>query len=984
VFVEPGPDDVFVRFTYQIFNQSGQQITQVEAGQTFQIRVFVQDTRSVDPEPSIPGDDRGVAAAALDVDLNPNLATVQNVVFGPSYPFFNTVSVSTNDPEINEASASQDISNPQPLGPNPVLFFTATVTAGLNPGTLVIAGNQAENPQNQIVFLEPGQFDPVPPSAVDYGMLTLPISQPIGAVSDLFTRNEDLTPDPTNPDRDDAILPVLNNDTNVDGTTPFSGSITGLGPLNESQITLPSGSTVSITPGGQSLTYSPAPNFSGAEAAFTYNIQDINGDTDTASVMINVLPVNDRPNAVDDNLGPFVANGPQQTLDVLANDTDAEGDTLTIVGLGPTGTAQTLNLATGGVVTIGTNGQNLLYTPGDEPGETFTYTVSDGQLTDIATVTTTLESFDQSVEISLVLTDLNGNLLVNNQLNVGQQFRVEVRVQDLRPASEAPLGLGLFSAFIDLLYSAPQLGFVGPVTFGTEYNNTSFRKPGNASVDGIIDEVGSPQTDLLSGPNGAGPHTLFSTILVAESFGTATITTDPPDVAGNEIQLFSPPTIVSPEDVRFDTETITIVNPSGLMPTANPDTYTVPGGQPFQITNRAQGVLGNDVDPEGDATIQAQLTVAPTNGTLMLNANGTFTYTPNAGFIGTDTFRYRATDGGPLSNEAVVTLNVIAAVNDDTFFGNLNQIVTGNVLANDAVPAGSQATLVTGPSRAAAFTLDANGMFSYTPELNQSYNDTFVYAVGGQTATVVIRIGSPAAQVSGFAYTDENASQVMEPGERRLGGVTIQLRNNTTGQVISTKTAANGAYSFSNVTPGAYTLTGVQPAFMIDGWNSINGQTTTTDSVIINVNGVAQRVDFGERGLRAEFITPQDFFGQADRNGFQIALNAGGSLGGEHWFSFLDGWSGFTKAEATLSSDGTRATVRVTRSDGATFTLNDYTLDTKVRLMGRMGSGAVLRFEGTPAQFNALGAVQGAEGEAEGEADYEGAVDQIFSQGWTH
>jgi hypothetical protein len=988
VFVEPGPGDVFVRFTYQLFSSGGQPITQVEEGQTFQIRAFVQDTRSVDPRPSTPQDDRGVAAAALDVDFQPNLLTVQNVVFGPNYQLLTSVDTSSNNPEINEASAAQtDLTSqdplPQPLGPNPVLFFTATVTANAQ-GTVMVLGDPADQPENQIVFLEPGQLDAVPPSAVDYGSLTFQVTAPIGAVSDAFVRNEDLTPG-ADPQLSSPTLNVLANDTNIDGTTPFVGNIIGLGPTNATQITLPSGSTISITPGGQSLTYSPALNFFGAEAPFTYTIRDLTNQTDTATVNITVNPINDRPNAVDDNFGPFIENSGQTTLDVLANDFDVDGDPLTIIGLGPNN-QQTLNLPTGGVVSIAPNGQTLLYTPGSVPGESFTYTISDGQLTDTATVTTTIQRFDQSVEIGVRLTDLNGNPLPTvggtPQLNVGQQFRVVVSVQDLRPASETQLGLGVFSAFIDLLYSAQNFAFVGPVTFGPEYNNPSFRRPGDASVDGIIDEVGSPQTDLLSGPIGAGPFTLFSTIFVAEQFGTATITADPPDVAGNEIQLFDPPTIVAPDDVRFGTVTVNIVNPSGQMPTAIDDLYTVPGGQTFQVSNRAQGVLGNDIDPEGDNTIQAVLTAAPNNGMLTLNANGTFTYTPNAGFIGTDTFRYRATDGGPLSNEALVTLNVIASVNDDTFFGNVNQIVTGNVLANDAVPPGTTVTLVTAPTRAAAFTLNPNGTFSYTPELNQSYTDTFVYAAAGQTATVIIRIGSPAAAVSGFAYTDENASRVMEPGERRLGGVTIQLRNNTTGQVLTTKTSSSGAYAFANVTPGSYTLTGVQPSFMIDGWNSINGQTVTGDSIVINVNGTSHRVDFGERGLRAEFVTPRDFFGQADANGFQIALNAGAQLGSEHWFSFLDGWSNFTRVTASVTTDGTRATIRATRNDGATFTLSNYVLDSSIRLMGRIGNGVVLRFEGTPAQFIAKGAVQGAEGE--GEADsYEGAVDQLFAQGWS-
>ena len=70
-------------------------------------------------------------------------------------------------------------------------------------------------------------------------------------------------------------------------------------------------------------------------------------------------------------------------------------------------------------------------------------------------------------------------------------------------------------------------------------------------------------------------------------------------------------------------------------------------------------VLTNDRDPEGKP-LTAALVTGPTKGTLTLNANGTFTYRPNAGFIGTDTFTYRASDGALQSNLATVTITVTA------------------------------------------------------------------------------------------------------------------------------------------------------------------------------------------------------------------------------------------------------------------------------------------------------------------------------------
>lgn len=72
---------------------------------------------------------------------------------------------------------------------------------------------------------------------------------------------------------------------------------------------------------------------------------------------------------------------------------------------------------------------------------------------------------------------------------------------------------------------------------------------------------------------------------------------------------------------------------------------------------RDGGVLLNDVDVDGDV-LSATLVASPMNGTLAFLPDGGFTYTPNAGFVGIDTFRYRATDGLSQSNVATVTIDV--------------------------------------------------------------------------------------------------------------------------------------------------------------------------------------------------------------------------------------------------------------------------------------------------------------------------------------
>ena len=90
-------------------------------------------------------------------------------------------------------------------------------------------------------------------------------------------------------------------------------------------------------------------------------------------------------------------------------------------------------------------------------------------------------------------------------------------------------------------------------------------------------------------------------------------------------------------------------------PTGTADGYLVPANLPFG--EGAPGVLGNDGDADGD-DLTAVLETDVSSGTLLLSANGSFLYTPNLGFVGTDSFTYRADDGLASSAPITVTLEV--------------------------------------------------------------------------------------------------------------------------------------------------------------------------------------------------------------------------------------------------------------------------------------------------------------------------------------
>jgi VCBS repeat-containing protein len=99
---------------------------------------------------------------------------------------------------------------------------------------------------------------------------------------------------------------------------------------------------------------------------------------------------------------------------------------------------------------------------------------------------------------------------------------------------------------------------------------------------------------------------------------------------------------------------------TAAVPVALDDSYTTAEDTPLIVA--APGVLANDSDPDGDP-LAAVLVSGPAHGTLTLNANGAFTYTPAANFNGTDSFTYRASDGTTNSNLATVT-QTVTPVND--------------------------------------------------------------------------------------------------------------------------------------------------------------------------------------------------------------------------------------------------------------------------------------------------------------------------------
>jgi VCBS repeat-containing protein len=214
-------------------------------------------------------------------------------------------------------------------------------------------------------------------------------------------------------------------------------------------------------------------------------------------------------------------------------------------------------------------------------------------------------------------------------------------------------------------------------------------------------------------------------------------------------------------------------------PVAEDDVYDT--DEDTMLVVATPGVLANDTDAEDDP-LTAVLVSDVTSGTLVLDASGAFTYTPDVDFFGVVSFTYLANDGLDDSNIATVTITVnpvndLPVAEDDVYNAveDTPLVITDTgVLSNDLDNDGDPLTavLVTDVSNG-VLELDASGAFTYTPDLDYNGVDSFTYvandgAADSNFATVVITVTNvndlPVAVDDFFTLDEDTTITVTAPG----------------------------------------------------------------------------------------------------------------------------------------------------------------------------------------------------------------------------
>ncbi|WP_257391109.1 tandem-95 repeat protein [Vibrio parahaemolyticus] len=677
----------------------------------------------------------------------------------------------------------------------------------------------------------------------------LPINDAPNAKNDVITTEEDTA----------VTIDVLVNDSDVEGDV-----------LSIQSASVPSEQgSVDIVDG--KLVFTPAENFNG-EATITYIVTD--GDlTDEAKVTVTVTPVNDSPVAVDDTVS--TQEDTVVTIDVLTNDTDVDGDKLSIESASVPKEQGTVEVVDG----------KLVFTPAENFNghAEITYTVTDGELTDEAKVTVAVNPVNDAPTIKVDAVESITEDAVSTDTVVAT---LTVRDTD---TSEDQLTVSLennSNGYFVLVGNEVKLTQAGVDAVNNDELNLKDLTISASVSDGVNPTASDSDSLIVNRVNDA--PTVENAIAdqeLSEDFASYTIDLNDAfkdsdsalnfSVSGNSNVLVSIENGIATISPTADwngseTLTFTATDPSGESVSQTVDFTVAPvvdieadSADVVEDTPTIINVLGNDTFESTDKVVSLDAENGPKNGTVIVNNDGTVTYTPDDNYVGKDTFTYVVTSGG-VSESTTVEVNVTPVndapvAKDDIATTQEDTAVTIDVLSNDTDVDGDKLSLQSASVPEAQGKVEiVDGKLVFTPAENFNGDAEIIYTVtDGQladeakvTVTVNPVNDAPTIKVDAVESITEDAvstdtvvaTLTVRDTDTPEDQLTVSLENNSNGYFVlvgnEVKLTQAGVDAVNNDELNLKNLT--ISASVSDG---VNPTANDSDSLIVNRVNDAPTID---------------------------------------------------------------------------------------------------------------------------------------------
>ena len=627
---------------------------------------------------------------------------------------------------------------------------------------------------------------------------------------------------------------TTNEDTASSGTLPSATDVEG-DSLTYAKATDPAHGTVVVNANG-SYTYTPAANYHGSDS-FTYTISDGNGGSNTYTVGITVSPANDAP------VGSGTAistNEDTASSGSLPSATDVEGDSLTY--------AKATDPAHGTVV-VNANGR-YTYTPAANyhGSDSFTYTVADGNGgSNTYTVGVTVNAVNDAPVGSGTAITTNEDTASSGSLPSATD--ADDDSVSYAKATDPSHGTVVVNANGSYTYT-PAANYHGSDSFTytvSDGNGGSNTYTVGVTVNPANDAPVGSATAISTNEDTASSGSLPSATDVEGDSLTYAKATDPAHgtvvVNANGSYTYTP----AANYHGSDSFTYTVSDGNG-----GSSTYTVgvtvnavndaPVDSGTSLTTNedtaSSGILPSATDADGDTLTYAQAT-DPAHGTVVVNANGSYTYTPTANYHGSDSFTYTVSDGNGGSNTYTVAITV-DAVNDAPVLSPDTAVTAQDTAWEGQLPTATDTdgdaltySLAQAPAHGTAV-VDADGHYRYTPAAGFHGTDTFLARVqdsegGMQEQWVTIEVlpqptmALPAAYDLGVSSSDRvTTAPVITLAGEALPDQVLRLYNPDGQQVAQVQADAQGHWSAAGIdlrslhgdaadaaagAPGGYTFT---------------------------------------------------------------------------------------------------------------------------------------------------------------------------------